>query len=122
MNICNNYRQMISAFDNNHLTIEQEEDFVNHVLECKDCQEEYEIFYLTKYGLDDNYDSTLIDKKYFDYIDNYNFKDLVNIRIKDSIIRCNLVRLWNRINFVRQILVDLTMILLIIGYFIIKFW
>ena len=43
---CKQIQESIGAFDKNQLSIKDEEKFVDHMLGCKECQEELEIFYI----------------------------------------------------------------------------
>ena len=82
---CKQIQKLIGAFDKDQLSIKEEEIFVDHILGCKECQEELEIYYIVEYGLaedDLNLDYGL--KEYKDLIESYNFKGLVDKKLKDS--------------------------------------
>ena len=48
---CKKVQKMIGKFDHGQLDIKQEEFFIQHVESCKDCREEFEIYYIVAYGL-----------------------------------------------------------------------
>lgn len=80
---------MIQDFDNNKLDYDNMEDFVLHVINCKDCQEEYEIYNIAKYALPE--DDSFIDDEILNEPDNvqklikaYDFKGLVDLRLKNA--------------------------------------
>ena len=43
---CKKVQKMIGKFDHGQLDIKQEEFFIQHVESCKDCREEFEIYYI----------------------------------------------------------------------------
>lgn len=82
---CKQIQKMISAFDRNELTLKEQEIFINHMIECKECQEELEIYYIVEYGLAD--DDVTIDyglEEYKKLIKSYDFKGLVDRKLTNS--------------------------------------
>lgn len=82
---CKHIQKLIGAFDKNQLSLKEEELFVNHMMECKECQEELEIYYIVEYGLAD--DDAKLDygiEAYKKLIESYDFKQLVDKKLKDS--------------------------------------
>lgn len=83
---CKDFRKMIDDFDKNKLDIDLMSDFVEHVSECDDCQEEYEIYLIMKYAIaeDERIDREIADKspEEQNIINSYDFKSLVRYRIK----------------------------------------
>lgn len=78
---------MIDDFDKNKLDIDLMSDFVEHVSDCDDCQEEYEICLIMKYAIqedDDITDKEIADKSSEEQklINSYDFKSLVKYRLK----------------------------------------
>ena len=51
---CKKVQKMIGKFDHGQLDIKQEEFFIQHVESCKDCREEFEIYYIVAYGLSED--------------------------------------------------------------------
>ena len=82
---CKQIQKSIESFDKNELSMKEEEIFVDHMLGCKECQEELEIYYIVEYGLaedDVNLDYGL--DEYKKLIESYNFRGLVNKKLNDS--------------------------------------
>ena len=55
------------------------------IIHCNDCKEELEIYYIVSYGLDENYDENKIPDDIKNCIDSYDFKTLVELKLKKSI-------------------------------------
>jgi len=82
---CKQIQKSIGAFDKNQLSIKDEEIFVNHILGCKECQEELEIYYIVEYGLaEDDANLDYGSEEYKNLIESYNFKGLVDKKLNDS--------------------------------------
>ena len=82
---CKQIQKSIGAFDKNQLSIKDEEIFVNHILGCKECQEELEIYYIVEYGLaEDDVNLDFGSEEYKTLIESYNFKGLVDKKLNDS--------------------------------------
>jgi len=82
---CKQIQKSIGAFDKNQLSIKDEEIFIDHMLGCKECQEELEIYYIVEYGLAD--DDVKLDYGLDEYkrlIESYNFRGLVDKKLSDS--------------------------------------
>ena len=84
MNTCKLYQQQIPAFQNDDLSYKNEKNFVEHVINCDDCKEELEIYCIIEYGLND-YDEKNISPQYQKYLNVFDFKGLVEQRLKDRI-------------------------------------
>ena len=54
MDNCKQIQKMIKDYDKGNLSLKQEEQFIQHILNCEDCKEELEIYYIVSYGLDED--------------------------------------------------------------------
>ena len=82
---CKQIQKLIGAFDKNQLSIKEEEIFADHILGCKECQEELEIYYIVEYGLaDDDVNLNYGLDVYKKLIESYNFRGLVDKKLNDS--------------------------------------
>lgn len=84
MNTCKLYQQQIPAFQNDDMSYKNEKNFVEHVINCDDCKEELEIYCIIEYGLND-YDEKNINPQYQKYLNVFDFKGLVEQRLKDRL-------------------------------------
>lgn len=121
MNVCKNYQKMIKDYDKGRLSLKQEEAFINHILHCDDCKEELEIYYIVSYGLDEDYNENKLSPEIKSCIESYDFKALVELKLKNSIERCNKTREWNRNMRILYGSIDLIMILMLLLCIIIRF-
>ncbi len=109
---------MIEKFDHGQLDIKQEEFFIQHVESCKDCREEFEIYYIIAYGLSEDENTAVVEKCYRELVEQYDFKGLVELKLKNSRAKLEELKAWN--HFVRlcwymaNLCIVLTLILLII--------
>lgn len=122
MNVCKNYQKMIKDYDKGRLSLKQEEAFINHILHCDDCKEELEIYYIVSYGLDEDYNENKLSSEIKSCIESYDFKALVELKLKNSIERCNKTREWNRNMRILYCSIDLIMILMLLLCIIIRFY
>lgn len=82
---CKQIQKLIEPFDRNELSLRDEEIFVNHMIDCKECQEELEIFYIVQYGLTDDYSNLEYGlDEYKKLIKSYDFKGLVDKKLTNS--------------------------------------
>ena len=49
MDNCKQIQKMIKDYDKGNLSLKQEEQFIQHILNCEDCKEELEIYYIVSY-------------------------------------------------------------------------
>ena len=54
MDNCKEIQSRIESFEHGNLSLKDEEAFTNHILNCADCREEMEIYYIILYGLEDD--------------------------------------------------------------------
>ncbi len=122
MYTCKDIQKMMPEFEHNRLTLKQEEKFIKHLKECSDCREEFEINYIIKYGLEEDNIKEDTEDEYKKYIDAFDFKGLVDVKIKKSIEKCEKERKILRLDKTRQLLVDVIMIMtLAVGIIILYF-
>ena len=119
MNECKKYQNMISDYERELLSDRDEEDFVSHLFSCRDCREEFEIHFIIEYGLND--DEIQISPRYQPLIDCYDFKGLVELRLKDSYQNILHDRKARRLNKFCVMASDTLLFLVIIIYLIIRF-
>lgn len=122
MNACKNYQKMIKDYDEGRLSLKQEEKFINHIIHCNDCKEELEIYYIVSYGLDENYDENKIPDDIKNCIDSYDFKTLVELKLKKSIEQCKMPRQWNHDMKMMHAFINIIMVLMFIVCIIIRFY
>ena len=122
MNACKNYQKMIKDYDEGRLSLKQEEKFINHIIHCNDCKEELEIYYIVSYGLDENYDENKIPDDIKNCIDSYDFKTLVELKLKKSIAQCKMTRQWNHDMKMMHAFINIIMVLMFIVCIIIRFY
>lgn len=122
MNACKNYQKMIKDYDEGRLSLKQEEKFINHIIHCNDCKEELEIYYIVSYGLDENYDENKIPDDIKNCIDSYDFKTLVELKLKKSIEQCKMIRQWNHDMKMMHAFINIIMVLMFIVCIIIRFY
>lgn len=122
MNVCKNYQKMIKDYDEGRLSLKQEEKFIDHIIHCEDCKEELEIYYIVSYGLDENYDESRLPEDIKSCIDSYDFKTLVDLKLKKSIEQCRMTRQWNHNIRMMHIFINVLMILMLLVCIIIRFY
>lgn len=122
MNACKNYQKMIKDYDEGRLSLKQEEKFINHIIHCNDCKEELEIYYIVSYGLDENYDENKIPDDIKNCIDSYDFKTLVELKLKKSIEQSKMTRQWNHDMKMMHAFINIIMVLMFIVCIIIRFY
>ena len=122
MNACKNYQKMIKDYDEGRLSLKQEEKFINHIIHCNDCKEELEIYYIVSYGLDENYDENKIPDDIKNCIDSYDFKTLVELKLKKSREQCKMTRQWNHDMKMMHAFINIIMVLMFIVCIIIRFY
>ena len=48
MDNCKEIQSMIDSFEHGNLSLKNEEAFTHHILNCDDCREEMEIYYIIR--------------------------------------------------------------------------
>jgi len=89
---------------------------------CDDCKEELEIYYIVTYGLDENYDVKKLPDDIKSCIDSYDFKTLVDLKLRNSVEQCRQVRQWNHNMRIMYAVIDAIMLLMILVCIIIRFY
>ena len=108
MRDCKKYQSMIKDFDLGRLS-------------CND-EEEFEIYYIIEYGLDDMAVDRPIKKEYKELLDKYDFKGLIDKKIKDSRINIATIKKHNKNVMFCFGASNVFILLTFISYIIIKFF
>lgn len=122
MDTCKDIQNKIEYFAEGKLSLKEETAFVKHIQTCKDCLEELEIYYIVKYGLEDEDDESIFYEDEKELVDSYDFKSLVNLKLKKSEMKLAHITKWNRDNKLRYIFVQVVMALTFIGYLMIRYY
>ena len=107
---CKYFQDSIQDFDEEKMTLKNEEQFINHICNCADCREEMELYYVIEYGLSDKMDN----------LDTFDFCQLVLDKINYSRQKCLTIRRWAKFNNDRYLFVTMIMILTALVLIIIK--
>jgi hypothetical protein len=119
---CKQIQKMLVAFDNNELSTKEEELFVSHLEACDDCKEEFEIHYIVAYGLEEDEGVKVLDRQSLDFINRYDFKGLVELRLKNSRQKLERQHAWDRLLSVCLRTADVCLLLAAAVFIIIKFF
>ncbi len=92
MSDCKQYQKMIQEFDRGHLSYRNEEAFVTHLEECPDCREEFEIYYIIEYGLNDEQINERFDAEDWSFLEKYDFKGLIEKKLQSSYERIEVIK------------------------------
>ena len=122
MDNCKEIQSRIESFEHGNLSLKDEEAFTNHILNCADCREEMEIYYIILYGLEDDNEKRTQNSRYSAYLDAFDFTGLVEQKLKDSEAKCLFLRQWTHFTRVRYIFVSTVMVLTALLLIIIKFF
>ena len=82
MDNCKEIQSRIESFEHGNLSLKDEEAFTNHILNCADCREEMEIYYIILYGLEDDNEKRTENSRYSAYLDAFDFTGLVEQKLK----------------------------------------
>lgn len=122
MDNCKQIQKMIKDYDKGNLSLKQEEQFIQHILNCEDCKEELEIYYIVSYGLDEDNISKNTHPAIKACIDSYDFKTLVDLKLSLSIDKCNAIKEWNHNITILNIMIEVIMLLTFIICIIIRYY
>ena len=120
MKDCLYYQSLFKAYQNNELSLKDEEDFSWHLKECKGCREELEMEYIIEYGLEDSKISGN-DIRYSNFIEGYDFIGLVDSKLSDSIDYCEKIRRNNFRENIRLIVTFTIMLFTLACWLIVRF-
>lgn len=118
---CKTIQKMIDDFDNNILSIEEQEMFMNHLENCKDCREELEIHYIIKYGLQDEDDLKNVEPEFKKYLDGYDFKGYMNLKLKKCYLNIEKSKRFSNTCKMCYLCANLCVVLAIALFFIIEY-
>lgn len=116
---CKEIQKMMVAFHNRELSIEEEELFLTHIEQCSDCREELEIYYIIEYGLEDDAQMPE-DEEEIGYIERFDFKGLVELKITESSKRVDNYKLYNKFMMGFAFVADICMIITIIYWIVLQ--
>lgn len=120
MNKCKEYQMMIPDFHKETLNYKDELMFLDHVADCEDCREEMEIYYIIEYGLNDSEEKN-VNPKYRKYMNIFDFKGMVEQRIKDRVSYINWYGENEKIMNLVILINNTILFVVLIVLFIIKF-
>ncbi len=92
---CKEFQKMIVPFEMGELDLDSEERFVEHICQCDDCREEFEIHYIIKYGLGEPDDDLDMPEEYKTLVDAFDFKGLVDLKLDNSVKKTEHIRNYN---------------------------
>ena len=121
MDNCKEIQSRIESFEHGNLSLKDEEAFTNHILNCADCREEMEIYYIILYGLEDDNEKRTENSRYSAYLDAFDFTGLVSRSLRT--VRLNVVFktmdsfYQGKIYFCFYIMVLTALLLIIIKFF-----
>jgi CRISPR/Cas system-associated protein Cas10 (large subunit of type III CRISPR-Cas system) len=119
---CKTIQKMIIPFEQDELSLADEEIFIQHLEECDDCREEFEIHYIVTYGLSDDDDFSEVKPEYQLLLNCYDFKGLVDLKIENSKEKVQKIRHFRRISELSWVLANLCMLLTIAVFIIIRYY
>ncbi len=117
---CKDIQKKIADFNNGRLSLKDEESFVRHLEQCADCQEELEIYYIVSYGLSED-EALVMPPKYQKLLDSFDFKGLVDLRLKDCMGRIEKIRVLERASMLCLAFADICMALVCIILLILRY-
>ena len=119
---CKKIQKMIVPFSKGELTLKAEEMFVKHLEQCQDCREEFEIYYIVAYGLSEDENTAVVAKCYQKLVEQYDFKGLVELKLKNSRAKLEKLKSWNRFVRLCWYVANLCMLLTLILWIIIRYY
>lgn len=122
MQDCKDIQQMIVPFASGRLSLKNEENFVRHLAGCADCREEFEIYYIIAYGLSDEEEEAAIQPEYRALLERYDFKGLVDLKLKNSVRKTEKIRRINKISTACWCFTNLCMLLTVLFLMIIRYY
>lgn len=119
---CKKIQKMITAFDHGQLSAKEEELFLKHLDNCDDCKEEFEIYYIIAYGLSDEEEINIADKQYRELLNRYDFKGLVELKLKNSKKKLEKIYAWNQFLKICWCIANLCVLLSLVLFIIIRYY
>lgn len=114
---CKQIQKMIVAFDKEQLPIKYEQMFVNHIKNCADCREEFEIYYIIDYGLNDENTDRQIKKEYQELLSKFDFKGVVGLKIKNSELKLKRIKKFEIVQKACIVISDIFLIMAMVAWF-----
>lgn len=122
MQDCKNIQKNIVPFTMGTLSLKDEEKFIKHLEDCADCREELEIHYIVAYGLTEDDEERMIQPKYRDLLERFDFKGLVDLKLQDSRNKIEKVKYISRMSMLSVALTNICMILAWIIRIILRYY
>ena len=128
---CKNIQKLIEDFDYSRLSFKTNEEFVNHVSQCNDCKEELEIYYIVKYGLSEDViipnqihaNKNKQSKNEFGHLlDTLDFEGIVDLKLKYELESIKKIKQLRRYCTYSLLTTNYIMLMVILIWFIIKYW
>lgn len=119
---CKKIQKMIAAFDHGQLGIKEEALFLEHLESCQDCREEFEIYYIVAYGLSEEEENYTMDKRDRELLECYDFKGLVEQKLKNSRIKLEKLYAWKHFLKICWGAANLCVLLTLILLFVIRYY
>lgn len=88
--ICREWQRKIPDFLNNRMELSEQQKFVSHMRECKDCYEELEIMYMLAEGLKELENEAA---------DSFNFKSRLDKKLKLAQTQCERYKSYTQFKF-----------------------
>lgn len=119
---CKKIQNMIVPFEHKKLSLQEEEAFIEHLTQCKDCREEFEIYYIVTYGLEDDDKVSQIDPECKALFDCYDFTGVVDYKIKNSLLKVNQIKKQNYYNRIAWLTSNICLVAVLLIYIVIKYY
>lgn len=122
MEDCKTIQKMIVPFEMDKLSLKEEEMFIHHLENCEDCKEEFEIHYIISYGLSDDEEALNIQPQYRQLLTSYDFKGLVDLKIRNSEKKIERIRRWKEAMNLCWIGSNFCLVAVLLVYFIVRYY
>ena len=122
MDECKKIQSMIVPFELEKLSLQDEEHFIKHLCNCKDCKEEFEIHYIVAYGLEDDEKAVKLKPEYRKLLDDYDFTGLVDLKIKNSLKKIEKIKKQNRHNMMAWLICNGFMAAALVVFMLIRYY
>lgn len=117
---CKEFQKMIVPFELGELDIDSEESFTEHICQCEDCREEFEIHYIIEYGLGEPDGNLDMPDEYRKLINQFDFKGLVDLKLDNSAKKTEHIRNHNAVMTFCYGLANALLVLAVIMLFVVK--
>lgn len=127
---CKYFQNQFEDFDYSRLPLKKSEAFINHIKNCPDCREEFELYYIVKYGLSDddiienqntNKEDCQQRKEFQKLFDSLDFAGIVDLKIKIEEQKIARILKFQKYNRYSLMTIDVLMLLTVIIWLIINY-